>query len=87
MTAKARKARPKKCRHDNNVVRSRGVCWSCEREGHRRIDAGEFTDEQLVEIGYWEPVKKKGRAGSHAGRAFLDRAISKPRKVSNASHR
>ena len=54
-------------------VKYRGVCAGCYCIARRRIDKGEATDEQLVQLGWWLQPLKTGRPskGGEAMRKLL----------------
>lgn len=50
-----------KCRHCDNKVDSREVCQKHATDGNTLIRLGLYTDDELVEKGYWAKAKPSGR--------------------------
>lgn len=69
------KMKPRKC--SNCPFRGRlvrGVCEKCYQAAKSRIRRGVTTDEQLVQLGWWEPAGRKGGIGESM--KALDRLLA-----------
>lgn len=45
-------------------IKWRGVCIACYHVARRQIAKGETTDEQLVQLGFWQPPGQVVRGAS-----------------------
>ena len=61
----------------DNLSQQRGVCKTCFRENSRLVEAGDYTDKQLVELRLWKPECKRGPKPAERVQKVLRRRLAK----------